>query len=377
VRKSAKTEAPASPTMSLETPALKFDWKSFANAHSAWLAAFTQDEPIYRLPKAAISGLLVGNQGKKGFLEEYVDSETAFTTFCDASQAVGVWLGQPVQYPPLTPPLPLSAVPAEFADRFPWLKSKAARVATQTADEARHRLLGVPGWLLTEPSFLAAVSELKQCWKELPDDQRPFSLARPVRMMEQIPDSVPASTLQAAFFSQYERFLDRWGLLQMATWDLPQPQGPLLPSPVAADSPAYPRHGIHIVLPIHYPVQENDDLIREILKFQRAAARELNIDESFAGLPHCGSYGRMFEIIHLERSIRSRIRPGNSLHGHGAAMEHAIASSLHVTVAAVKKHRLAISACLRGKRSSVHGLRLPKPKRERRRRGRSRHRGRI
>jgi hypothetical protein len=374
--KNAKLASTASLTLLTEAKSPMPQWNQFAKANAKWLVGFPEDEPIYRLPRAAIEALSIGNPlaigtRRKAFLKDFADSETEFTSFCEEHGAVGVWFGQLVRYDPLTPPAQPAVLAASFGNKIPWLNSEGARVVTEEAEEARRRLLGVPGWLLTEPSFLKAVSDLKQIWKDLPAGERPvFPLSRSVPIPRRLPGSVQGSSERGAFQSQYEEFLDRWGLTQMATWDLPHPQGPLMPSPVTADSAAYPRHGIHIVLPVHYPVQANDELIRKILEYQRQVARKLEIDPSFAGLPHSGSYGRMFEIIHLEGAIRSRVRPGNSLHGHGLAMENAFSKSLHISVASVKKHRLAISACRKGRRASVRWLRPVDPKPRGRRKAR-------
>ncbi len=92
----------------------------------------------------------------------------------------------------------------------------------------------------------------------------------------------------------------------MATWDLPEPQGPLIPALMKPDSPAMPHHGLHIVLPTHYPLTSNDLLLAEIRRQQQQIAAETNLDAGIAGLPHFDAYGRLFEVYHLETIIRTR-----------------------------------------------------------------------
>jgi hypothetical protein len=51
----------------------------------------------------------------------------------------------------------------------------------QTQEDFAVRIKGVVGWLLTEPSFLAAVDDLRGQWQTLPVDGRPsFPLRRPI-----------------------------------------------------------------------------------------------------------------------------------------------------------------------------------------------------
>jgi hypothetical protein len=178
--------------------------------------------------------------------------------------------------------------------------------------------------------------------------------------MFQLPDRSPAggpSRATATFARRVVSFLDRWGLMELATWDLPKPQGPLLPNLLPPGAAALPAHGVHVVLPLHYPLLSDDDLQRQILDFQRLAARDLGLNESLAGLPHHKGYASLFDVLHLERAIRTRLRPGRLAPGLVTRLEGAVAAALHVSLAQVQKCRKAISACLRGQRSRVAWLR--------------------
>ena len=356
----SKTSLPAPFSIFMELRKWDPDWQSFAEQHFPWLNGFPADEPIYLLPKTTIRLLARRNpKGKRFILPHFVDSEYAFTALCEASQRVGVWRGQSIQYGPMTNRQLLS-FPIEFLNAANLSADQQLRLpeASRLAEEPRHRLLGVPGWLLTEPAFLAQTEALKTLWNALPSkEQPPFPLGRTRPGTTPPENSSAANRELSAFFSQYEEFLDRWGLLRMATWDLPLPQGPLLPAPLPAAAAAAPTHGIHLVLPIHYRIQDNDGLVDKILDLQEQAVRQLGIDPSFAGLPHSEAYGQMFEILHLERAIRSRERPGNTLHGHGLTMEAAMESCTGAKVATVQKYRTAISACLRGERGKIRMLR--------------------
>jgi hypothetical protein len=226
-------------------------------------------------------------------------------------------------------------------------------------DQPRRRLLGISGWLMTEPAFLEQVRDLKNRWQELPSESRPaFPLGRPMVYGVPPEDGIVAEMELNRFVVDLVEFLDRWGLQQMATWDIPVPQGPLLPNQLPIGSPATPKHGVHVYLPIHYPIQEKDYLVQQILDFQRQAARRLQIDESFAGIAHSEIYGKLFEIIHLETAIRSRIGSDESLYGRMQAVEEAIAKSVHIGIDTLQSYRKAIARCRAGGRSKVRILRV-------------------
>ena len=143
----------------------------------------------------------------------------------------------------------------------------------------------------------------------------------------------------------------------MVTWDLPEPQGPLIPAPIRLDSPAMPMHGLHIVLPIHYPLLSSDELLFEIQRQQVRLARENGLDTSIAGLPHHDAFGKMLEVEHIERTIRSRYGDRSDEPGFVLAVEHAIATGLSIGIDHIKRLRKAISACKRGQRDRVSWLR--------------------
>jgi hypothetical protein len=289
--------------------------------------------------------------------EPDAEAERDFTALCEKHQAVGCWLEQPIRYPYLTAPAPMP-VSEQMRQALGWTPAElaAARRLLQGTQEPSARLKGYVGWLLTEPAFQKQLEELCHRWQALPSEQRPLF---PLGRIGQFP--LPASA--GALFSEARGFqqvlqllLDRWGLIRLSSWDLPDPQGPLLPDPLPPGSPAVPTHGIHLVLPLHYPLQGDDNLIQQILNFQRQAARQLGLDESLAGLPHFQAYAALFDVLHLERVIRSRLT-GSRPAGFVTAMEQAIASALECSLASVQKSRKGISACLRGRRARVAWLR--------------------
>jgi hypothetical protein len=253
---------------------------------------------------------------------------------------------------------PSVGLPEALLKQAGWTKQQQlqAQQLTRVTQEQRQRLKGYAGWLLTEPTFLQEKQELADCWQAMPPDERPsFPLTRPLVLPEGSLRREPSSPVPEPFELRVQVFLDRWGLTQLATWDLPVPQGPLLPNLLPPGSPALPVHGIHLVLPLHYPLQGADELQRQIFEFQKQAVRDLELPESLAGLPHHKSYASLFDVIHLERAIRSRLPPGRPARGFVSHLEEALAVGVDVSLDLVQKCRKDIIACLRGKR-----LRLPR-----------------
>ena len=228
------------------------------------------------------------------------------------------------------------------------------------ADRRLNRLRGVAGWLLTEPDFFRDCQTLEQQWVALADECRPtFPLQSGKFRLEALQNSTPeiGSAAYADFTSAFVAFCEKWGLIGMQTWDLPEPQGLLFPNLLPQNSPGGPRHGVHIVVPICFPIQDNDDFINRIHIEQKALAKEKGIDADAAGLPHAEAYARILEIIHLERTITNRYGPARRVPGLVNIIKNAIAEALHLSVEQVEKWRKAISACRRGRRNSVPAFR--------------------
>lgn len=329
---------------------------TFRQKHPEWFSPLESQGPVYRLPPRAIEGMKKPPRGQQPIVSaKEADMETAFSELCESCRAIGVWNEAWVCPSYLIRPEPLSE---DMLEGLNWTRKEilAAISGVQKSDAMVYRLKGYAGWLITEPKFLHDRDKLASRWKALPAQERPYPIRRSVRIGTPPKEVRRASSELAGFQKDLNGFLDLWGLTGMSTWDLPEPQGPLLPAPVGVDSPAMPKHGLHLVLPIHYPLTGTDDLLKQIRQQQVELARELGLDTSMAGLPHHEAYGQMLEVHLLELTIRSRYgkprRPGLV-----TVMEAAIAETLCRSVDQVKKLRKAISACRSGKRSSVSWLR--------------------
>ncbi len=331
--------------------------QAFCQKFPNWFAARATSEPIYCLPQKSIDVLSRASGDSPPLIDgPSAIAERAFTKLCRTHQSVGCWNNRRI--PLSLVDRPGMVTPAEMK-RMGWSGS-AVKIAAafKKADDAALRCKGVLGWLLTEPAFINQTAELFRCWQSLPQQQRPsFPLTRPVVVLAPPARSRQATPASVDFANALKSFLDRWGLIQLLTWDLPEPQGPLLPSLLSPGSQAIPAHGIHLILPVHYALQANDTLLRDILTQQQQTANSLGIDASIAGLPHNKGYATLFDVLHGERSIRSRLDTSQLGRGQVTRLEKAIGAALKLSVAAVQKYRKAVVACQRGNRHKVPWLR--------------------
>jgi hypothetical protein len=333
-------------------------WNAFRTRHHAWLTQVGTDRPLYCLPEEMITRLAHRSKRYSAILDaSSAEIERALTSLCQSSCAVGFWHSRPISYAYLARPADLPEVGCLTELGWTDANIHAARLLVNRADTANLRLKGYAGSLLTEPAFLEEVRRLADKWDTLPHNERPaFPLRRAIGIPE-APRAKRTSSAVMAFVRKLRSFLDRWGLLGMATWDLPEPQGPLIPSILPPGSPALPAHGLHIFLPLHYPLQDDDDLHRQIIREQERLVRELGLNPSLAGLSHHKAYSHIFEVIHLERTVVGRYGQAARPRDFIGQIEEALAVALDVGVDHIKKLRKAIASCRKGQRDAVRWLR--------------------
>jgi hypothetical protein len=328
-------------------------FEQFLKEHSSWPLLQVQ-EPVYALPKEAIKELVRTNGKRKSLIDKDSESaERAFLDLCQNMSAIGAWSGRPIHYSLFNRPSKESAIALFPFTGWSEKEQNDALKLIEKADKRFPRTKGVVGWLLTEPQFVSELAAVRSDWEELSAKQRPeFPLRRLAAVRS-------GGERLFEFGRKLFEFLNRWGLIGLVTWDLPEPQGPLLPSPLAPDALASPRHGILLYLPLHYPLRGDDELLEQIRAIQQQNARELHIPESLAGLPHHVAYGKMFDILFLERAVRSRFG-GTAPKGLADAIENAAVETTALAREQVHRYRKTIARCLKGKRDKIKWLRTKK-----------------
>jgi hypothetical protein len=352
---------PRSGTPGPAPPSSGDSWPRLREAHPDWLGRFPRLTPLYRLAEPIIARLESPRLGRPPLLDRRAaEAERALNRLCGPSRAVGVLDDLPISYPFLSPPPPPPSDSEMIAAGWTPAVRREMKLLARRAAESSVRLKGYAGWLLTEPDFLDACGDLSKKWEALPDGGRPRFPLRRGAFHPDLPEDLRSVAPGAgeAFGTAFFEFCERWGLAAMYSWDLPEPQGALLPNPLPPGAPALPRQGLHLYLPIHYPLTGDDELLARIFREQRALADQVGLPCSTAGLPHHGAYATILEVIHWERAIRSRFGPGRCPRGSVGFFKEAIAETIEISVDQVEKWRKAISACRRGKRHQVPALKI-------------------
>jgi hypothetical protein len=331
--------------------------------------AARRDQTVYCLPVRAIDALAIDSRRTPPPLDgPQAAAERAFTALCAEFHAVGVHHGRFIDNTPLNDrPAGIRPEDLEFMKQFDgWagMTLSALEAGLRKVGKVSDRVKGYVGWLLTEPAYLAEVAAVREDWERLPTGQRPhFPLTRPLTGPAE-PGSggggggTRAGPALPVFDSRLVAFLDKWALMNLATWDLPVPQGPLVPNLLAPHGPAFPRHGIHITLPVYYPLTGDDDLLAAVLRLQQEAARRVGVGPSGAGLPHHQAYAQLLDVLHLERAARGRFPGPKPPRGLATRVVAAAVACLGLSEDHVSRYRKAIARCLRGERDRVPFLRV-------------------
>src|SRR5262249_12170865 len=151
---------------------------------------------------------------------------------CAPSKAVGILDDLPIIYPFLSPPLPLPSEATMSDVGWTSAQRREMEMLVRLAGRAPGGVKGYAGWGGTEPDFLAASRGLSEQWKALPDPGRPRFPLRRGEFHPELPEELRAVAPGAGdgFGTAFFEFCERWGLVAMHSWDLPEPQGALFPN---------------------------------------------------------------------------------------------------------------------------------------------------
>ena len=126
----------------------------------------------------------------------------------------------------------------------------------------------------------------------------------------------------------------------MATWDLPVPDGPRWPDPLAGAGSDRPGRAV-LDTPWHFPLREEDGLGPFVRREHDRLAREREVEDLMRS-PE--TYGRLLEVDHWERVLRARDLDRRRPRGFVTAIENVLADLLGLQRETVQRLRKLLSA---------------------------------
>lgn len=299
------------------------DVASFRLTYSDWCRKYwSTSDLVYALPPSALNSL---SRPLSGTMPAFLDgraaeAESAFSAMCMRQNAVGFRSDMPIQY------LLFRCEPAQNDPHRSSAISPISPALLKTFNEllegARTIQKAFVGRLWCNPVFLEELGSIRTALKQCPGlDRVDYPLHRLMPAAATARGKNRASAMAVDNYKALARFLDRWSLMSLTTWDLPYPQGQLDSNPFPLDSPALPANGVRTYIPTYYPVDAGR-LRQSIESLQNVEARRVGMPVALAPLGEVKTYATVAEIVHLERTIRSR-QPNQKRGGIAAHIETA------------------------------------------------------
>jgi hypothetical protein len=287
---------------------------------------------VYGMPEALTDALAQTIPGF--FTDRELGFERELSAFLRRHYSVGLVHGKLIRSSLFEDRRNVKVSPEDFA-ALGWEKNgltceKANQLSTEIESRAVHfheQLVAYAGWLVTNSTFLREVALLREREKEFL--------------------GVTSDEERMPFIREMYDFCVRWQLARMATWDLPEPQGPNLGG---IELPASVRRGAEKVslefplstrLPARFPIR---DLIAEI-RNQAAQPRLKEWQEILDRESKSGPGLRQFQtMLHIQffRNIMLSSRYLSRFDGQVEALDRAFGVFLEVGQDSVKKVRLEI-----------------------------------
>jgi hypothetical protein len=325
---------------------LPTDIKGFKRSFRDWARRHWQDEPVYCLPDEAIASLAKPiSDSIPELLVADKAAEEAFTALCGRHFTVGFLASETIAFHPLSPrDFRLDELAVFFPD-----KRAASATLEETAKDHATRSLAYVGQLWCDSGYLADRDALRDRWSGLSESERPrLPLVRPFvdpRTLRK-KDGMPFSEQGLAFVDHLVDFLNKWGLVQLSTWDLPDPQNILMVNPFPPGSPAAPAGGVNLHIPTGFRVLDRDQLSDKIQELQAAIARESGVEQALFGSGSVETFALKATVIHLERTVQQRF-PEVPPRGFVSHVIRAAATILKRSEETVDRYRKEINRSLR------------------------------
>jgi integrase len=297
-------------------------WDDFLTGHRAWWDRH-KPGPAYLLPEPVVRHLARtsaadGDRHRAGralISQDDAAAENAFRGVCEryGVGTVGVWDEQPVQFGLLHPP-EMPTITKELMSQLGWDNPKFSNAIPREIEElgpragqAHHRLLGHVGYLTFHKEYQAGRQSLEERWLALPT-RPPFPLRAGLR--DQTFDVTSAEV--SRFLDDTVTFLRRWDLVQLVTWELPLPQGPVDAVPLGPATQLLGPDQLVSTVPAYYDVPSSEDEREATRQRQKQAAEMAGLkgDYPLAGLggrgDSAGTNESAYRLWLIESAVRSR-----------------------------------------------------------------------
>jgi hypothetical protein len=293
---------------------------------------------LYSLPQSLIEAL--AKEGHGVLDAEELDFELELACAAEPHHAIGFSGGHPLRSHLFEPRRPM-AVSAADCEALGWAEygltsAQANGLAIEIESRAasfREQLKAYAGWLITNPLFLREVSVLRR----------------------HHPDPVQAAPGPVVYSHDETMltFLGKWQLARLATWDLPEPQGPNfsgIPLPAAGRRPMETislELPMTVRLPGRYPIREQISEIRSadsqphLAEWQDILSQEKRSDKF--GIER---YAQMLQLQFF-RNVVLASRYEQRFHRCVARLDRAFASYLKSEQQSVQRLRLKARRRLR------------------------------
>lgn len=330
------------------------EFTEFRREEPVWHKRLAGDSPWYALPyeiikllegredliKAATNrkGKIATAHGKRtsrifpGFEEEssLLEAEKSFTDFCHKEGYAGAWGDYAIRSHCLLRGRNLG-LGEEQTDNLAAILNgsslhenrEAITSALQQADFAALRMTAYVGWLLTNPIFVRERDDLKASLEDYCRRNDALSIEalfplQPVPYQESEEQDGRAGAMYHSGFDDEEgkeilrkvaRFMIRWELSGMDSWDLPRPQGPLLnangiPVNLVPDLAAM---GETLYIPHWYDMSTSETVLQDLREIQRRRGVDRCLKGERWPLGHHEAYAAMLHVVHFERAINRRL----------------------------------------------------------------------
>ncbi len=241
---------------------------------------------MYRLSEPVIAELSDrGSRKRSAILDDAEQkAERAFHHLCEsyAPDVVGVWDGRRIHYPlfdsiPSPPPFAELMREAKWDQFGPLARVESeARNLTAKMDADRHQQLAYAGVLTFDDRYRSERDRLIELARTI-SGTLSWPLYASTCDEAVLSANASAPTDVATFFDELARFLRKYNLAGLVTWDLPLPQGPL--EGVMLNLARHllgPNEPVNKV-PTYYDIPSNVNVRAEIQKQQRREARQRGI----------------------------------------------------------------------------------------------------